>query len=172
MGFSTALLTGAIASTAATAANIAGGAINYRNQMATAKNMRQASDYNQKLVDQKTGVMNDEAIQNNIKMRKDAKRIMGQVRADASSSQVMSDGSIAVREMDEASRLENTILDQLRQSLNEIDDLKKDASVRKMNEQMQINSMKTNAASSLLSGFSEGLNNTSKTINQWYRHKT
>ncbi len=159
MGFDTILLGKAVfAGTQA-----AGSMVNARAQRSAARDVKSISDYHQQIFTQKADVMKDEMVENTSRMRKNANAQMGKARADAGGANLAADGSVAVREMDLATRLEGEILDEARKSLQQIDDLKKQADIDAMNANARIRSYRTGAVSSLLSGAGD----VSRTLVKW-----
>ena len=95
---------------------------------------------------------------------------MGEARTDAGSASVVTDGSIAMRDIDLATRLETEILDSMRSGFNQANNLKQEGRTRKMTDQARINGYKTNAGSTLLSGFDTTVSQTSDASLGWYKY--
>lgn len=170
MGFETELITKAVSSTLGAGASAAKSILSSQAQKQAARNAKAVSDHNQEFITSKANIIGEETTENSLRMRQEANRKMGEARTDAGSSSVVTDGSIAMRDIDLATRLETEILDSMRSGFNQANNLKQEGRTRKMTNQARINGYKTNAGSTLLSGFDTTVSQTSDASLGWYKY--
>ena len=135
MGFETELITKAVSSTLGAGASAAKSILSSQAQKQAARNAKAVSDHNQEFITSKANIIGEETTENSLRMRQEANRKMGEARTDAGSSSVVTDGSIAMRDIDLATRLETEILDSMRSGFNQANNLKQEGRTRKMTDQ-------------------------------------
>ena len=141
---------------------LAGSAMASQAGRQSARATEQAGEYNAAMLERKAASTLDEMRENNVRGRKNARQTMGNVRLESAGANLISDGSVALREQSVADRLEAEILDQERKLLMEADDLNSNAKMTRWESKVRANTQRMGAKGTLLSGFGDSMSILSK----------
>ncbi len=114
MGFTT-----AVTSLLGTAAVVAGKVVEAQGERKQSKELERAAEERRRIAENQAGVVTHNAMENQRRELRNANMQLASARADAAASNLTSAGSVIVREMDLATRLEDDINNRTNAALHE-----------------------------------------------------
>lgn len=148
MGFSTAILT---------AASVVPSLMQASAQRKESKMLTQAAEMQRILDEKQARSMTSVALENQIRSSRNDRMELAQARSDAGASNLLSEGSVVVREQDLATRLQDSITNAANEQLQQVNSLRQQSSLNYQNTRNSAARASYGAYSSLVGGVATGL---------------
>ncbi|MCQ2365213.1 MAG: hypothetical protein MJ051_06645 [Akkermansia sp.] len=121
----------------AATANLAGKAVEATQQHEQSKAYRRAAAATEQEANRRAAAMTETAMENQRRAQRNARMQLASARADAGASNLLNDGSVAVRERDLATRLEDEINNRTDAALQEADTTRRQGALDAWNLRVQ-----------------------------------